>query len=152
MAITFISISIEDVKAVFGTLVVPHWHEVVRDPNFMPLEPDWAGYAQLERMQMLHSIGAYDGDRLVGYVLLLVFNHMHYMSCKVAVDDAYYLHPDYRKGTVGLRLFRAAEKLAKNVGAVRICLRAKPQTPAQRLLKALPDYAELETVYTKRLV
>ena len=50
----------------------------------------------------------------MGYSIFFITNHLHYKSTVYANNDLLYLHPDYRKGSMGLKLIKASEKFLKD--------------------------------------
>ena len=100
-------------------LVREHWRELGLDLD-LEISPDF------ERMKAMESLGIWkvvtvrDDGKLVGYLLAVVSQHLHYStSPKMFIVDAYYITPEYRNGT-GVKLLKFAEALAKELGAIKI--------------------------------
>lgn len=123
---------IEEIKP----LNLQHWEEVATNKEVRPLEPDYDKYYTLEELGMLRILTARDGDVLVGYFITMLCQHMHYKSCTTAMNDILYIHPDYRKSTIGFRLFKVAiADLKDNTDATLIVVHMKITHPFRKLLK-----------------
>lgn len=79
------------------------------------------------------ALGMFDDDALVGYVSTFVLQHNH-LTDLVAIIDAIYLLPEYRRGRNGLLLLEAAERCAKELGAKTAIISAKPKSALARIL------------------
>jgi hypothetical protein len=98
-----------------------HWKELALNQEVIPLEPDHDLYNAIDRSGQLMILTARDGaGKLLGYNVYFVRTHMHYMSCKVAMTDMYFVLPEHRSG-VGVKLFIEAEKRLKARG-VRLAI------------------------------
>ena len=111
--------------------------------------PDINCYQQLEAVGLYHGFGAYVDDKLVGFVAALVTPVPHY-SVKIASTETFFVSAEYRKGGTGLKLLRAAEKRAQEVGAVIMFVNAPT---GGRLAKAMPvfGYRHSHEMFCKRL-
>jgi len=96
----------EDIKE----LIKLHYDEIAVDKDVIPLDPDWDRYKNLCETNVLTIVTARDEGKLVGYSIFFITNHLHYKSTKYANNDLLYLHPDYRRGTTGIKLIKASEK------------------------------------------
>jgi len=121
-------------------------------PEEMPRHnPDMAGYKRLEAVGMLSVLGAYDGDELVGFIIIMVAPVPHYGSdAKLATTESYFVALAHRRGGTGLKLLRAAEARAKEMGAVVMFVSAPMNG---RLVQAMPSfgYRESNRVFCRRL-
>jgi GNAT superfamily N-acetyltransferase len=73
-------------------------------------------YTLMESSGNLFPIGAFDGEKLVGFIVSSI-NVMPNYGVPVAATNAYFVLPEYRSSGAGLRLLREAESLAKASGA-----------------------------------
>lgn len=139
--------------------------EVAAYPEFEALAQDYAdesridempqhrlntfAYRAMEQAGIYHILGAVDADRLVGLVALLVTNVPHY-SVPVASTESYFVDKNHRKGGLGLKLLKAAEVLAKDLGAVNLFVNAPM---GGRLVQVMPriGYRECQRVFCRRL-
>ena len=107
-------------------------------------------YSQLEQMGRLHAFSAVVGNELVGFISLLVSPLPHYDGIPVAIGESFFVAAEHRKSGAGLRLLRAAEEKARELGCPGILI----STPAgSRLFEILPHcgYTESHVVYFKGL-
>lgn len=130
-------------------LLYDHWQELgldidlKGDPNFEQME-------QLEKAGLWHILTARDGGKLIGYLWALLSPHLHYKSSKpMLIVDAYYVVPEYRRGT-GLRLLKFMELFAKEKQAIKIYLTCKAHKDQTKLFEAM-GYRLSDYAFTKRI-
>lgn len=138
--------SLDQVQA----LLVEHWDEIARNKALMVLKPHTELYAELERMDALISLGAFDGDEMVGYAVTTISKHLHYADLVYAQNDVIFLRRSYRAGRLGLQLMRESEARARARGARLFTWHAKPDTALAALLPRL-GYGVQDIVYSKEL-
>lgn len=140
------------VRGEIETLMHAHWREI-GGTDAQPLDPDWQRFAALEEAGVLAVLTARDrGDRLVGYIVLVVFASLHYRSLLQAHDDAHYLSPEFRRGMAACRMFRAAEEMLRRRGVEAVTYHTKLRAANDRgvVFKRL-GYTAVETLYRKAL-
>lgn len=139
--------------------------ELSSDPKFMGLiaeyaeesaiegmpEPDYqlGMYKHLELLGHFHMFAAYVEGELVGFLTMVDTVLPHYGK-RVATVESYFVAKAHRKGGPGLDLLRAAEWLAKALGAVGILLSA-PR--GGKLARVMPKakYKHTNEVFFKEL-
>lgn len=132
---TIREITFADLGPVEDTLIREHYLEVCRNPNLMQLKLDRARYELLEEAGMLLVLGVFDvGDNLVGYTASWICNHIHYADLVYCHNDAIYLAPSHRSGTLGVKLIKETERVAKERGARMVLWHAKPDTPLAAIM------------------
>lgn len=103
-----ITTAIEPFGTVFQeiqALVPLHWREVALYQDDYPLKLNVQQYARLNMAGALVIFTARnDRGRLVGYHLTIRAPHLHY-DLMTSASDMYWLHPDYRQGMNGVKLF-----------------------------------------------
>ena len=125
-----------------------HYDEIAQDQDKIPLDPDLETYALLEAKDMLHLVTArVDGD-LAGYYVSFVRPHLHYKATLCAFVDLYYVKPMYRKGYLGLMLFRKAERFLRARGVQKLFSGTKVYADKSPLFTRL-RWVETERLYTK---
>jgi GNAT superfamily N-acetyltransferase len=82
-----------------------------------PHNPQRQMYQGMENVGVLHTWGAYDDGKLVGFIALLVHVAPHY-GAMLGTLESFFVHRYYRKGGTASKLLRAAEAKAKELGAV----------------------------------
>jgi GNAT superfamily N-acetyltransferase len=106
-------------------------------------------YASIEQAGLLHTWGAYNDGKLVGFIALLVNVVPHY-GAMIGALESFFVHGDHRKGGTGVKLLREAEVKAKEMGAVAMFV----SSPAgSRLERAMPafGYRHANTVFFREL-
>ena len=130
-------------------LVYAHWQELGLDLD-LEIAPDIDKMKILEGLGLFKVITVRNSGKLIGYLLAVVSTHLHYKnSPPMFIVDAYYIHPGHRTGT-GVKLFRFAEGLAKDLGAIKIYLSCKVHKDHSKVFHSLgyklSDYAFIKRV------
>lgn len=118
-------------------------------PEMGEVRADFAAYRAMEGTGLLHAIGAFEDD-LVGLITVIVYRLPHYGGRCVCSTESFFVDPEHRNGGVGLKLLRAAEDLARSLGASALMVSA----PAGgRLAKVLPrtGYRDASHVFVRAL-
>jgi GNAT superfamily N-acetyltransferase len=136
---------VEELKELFPL----HYEELCVTKDF-PLAPDYDAYKRLAEAGMLRCITVRADDEVIGYAIFIIQPHLHYMTCKTAFEDIYYIRPDYRKGRIGIRLFKYAEEVLKGIGVNRIIMHTKIHMDNSKLFEYL-GYKWTDKLYTKIL-
>jgi GNAT superfamily N-acetyltransferase len=136
---------IEELKELFPL----HYEELCVTKDF-PLVPDYDAYKRLANAGMLRCITVRADEELIGYIIFVVQPHLHYMTCKTAFEDIYYIHPDFRKGRVGIRLFKYAEEVLRSIGVNRVIMHTKIHMDNSKLFEYL-GYKWTDKLFTKIL-
>jgi hypothetical protein len=130
-------------------LVYAHWQELGLDLD-LEIAPDFEKMKILEGMGMFKVITVREDGRMVGYLLAVVNNHLHYRnSPKMLIVDAYYVSPECRSGT-GVKLVRFTESLAKELEAIKIYFSCKVHKDHSQLFTAL-GYRLSDYAFVKRI-
>ena len=135
---------VEDAKH----LLEEHWEEVALNKDKIKLNPDWDAYHDLEQKGMLKAFTAREGDKLVGYFVVVVQRNLHYKDHLFASNDIVFLHPDYRKGRTGIKLIQFAEKCLKEDGVSVLAINTKVHKPFDNLMQFL-KFSLVERIYSK---
>ena len=131
-------------------MLVDHWLALGSFPDLAPLKPDFATIIALDENGKLMSIGAFDGDELVGYSINVMTNWLHSADVLMCQNMVIWLDVRYRAGANGLKLIRETERLAKAKGCGVFLCGAKDDTVMFELLPKL-KYTVHETVYARVL-
>ncbi len=92
-------------------------------------------YRALSDAGKFRSIGAYDGDTVVGFAGVLINESRHYAH-PICSMEALYLRSPWRKGTNGLRLINKAKELAKEAGSPGLAFMAPPGSRYDKFCEA----------------
>jgi len=133
----------------FEKLFPEHYEElcVTKDFNY---EPDYEAYKRMAEAGMLRCITCRSDERLIGYIIFIVTPHLHYKSCMTAIEDLYFVTKEFRKGRVGIMLFKYAEKVLKERGVQRIVMHTKVHLDNSKLFEYL-GYKMTDKVFSKML-
>lgn len=150
--ISFASESLVGNKFEMEPLMRDHWYEVTPDTKTFVLNFHWDLFSKLEDAGLVKMIVArhFPSGTMVGYVIFIIQPMLHYQHLKVAIEDAHYLMPDFRKGWTAIRMFRFAEKVLKGVGVDVVRYHTKVKLDKGPIFKRL-GYEHLENLYTKRI-
>ena len=129
-------------------LITVHWAEVTGDGP--PLDPNWTAFRTLDADGIVRVLTVRSDAELVGYIIFILCPALHYRTVLLAHDDAFYLKPEHRKGTLGIRMFKEAEKMLAADGVDRIMYHEKHKAPMGKILDYL-DYVPRETIWFKDL-
>lgn len=143
--------SVTAYTATVSHLLYLHWDEVAKNKALMQLRPDWHRYQDLEDADKLLVLYAFEGTELVGYSCNVIDYHLHYCALKVCSNDVLFVHPDHR-GTVGLRLIKETERIAKERHAELMLWHAKQDSQLDKLLRRKHErYAVQDVIYSTPL-
>jgi hypothetical protein len=106
-----------------------HWGELGLTKDDVPLDMDWDRYLDLESDDRLHLVVVRMDGHVIGYQFTFVGGHFHYKSTLHGIVDLYYLLPQFRKGKVGIDMFKYAESELKKVGVVKVITGCKACIP-----------------------
>ena len=114
------------------------------------LHINWDEYFRLEEAGHLKFFTARKDGLLIGYFVVLVVVPLTSKFDPMGVYDAVYVHKDYRKSTVGKRLFKFVETCMKEDGIYRVLASSSAKNPIGNFLTRM-GYHEIETKYEKVL-
>ena len=114
------------------------------------LHIDWDSYNRLEGEGRLKFFTARKEGILIGYFVVIVAAPLTSKYDPMGVYDAVYVHKDYRKSTVGKRLFKFVETCMKEDGIYRVLASSSVKNPIGNFLTRM-GYHEVETKYEKVL-
>ena len=97
-------------------LMDENWAETGFDFEFAP---DIEMYARMYEVGFMFALAAFDDDVVVGYCTVTVIPHPYNQNVLMASNDALFVSPAYRKGTLTGRLMKTAESESKRRGANR---------------------------------
>lgn len=113
-------------------LFTANWQET--GFNF-PLKLDKERYKQFETLGILVIVGAFDGDKVVGYSLASVLPHPFNPDVVFCNSDVLFLLKEYRHTSAGARLMAETKREAKRRGAHRIFWHARGDTAFAEMLR-----------------
>ena len=129
-------------------LLEQQWAEVGFD---FPFAPDVGAYQRLFDAGMCFAVRAYDASgEMVGYCTVVVAPHPHNPLIVIASNDALFVAPEHRGGTLAKKIMQASEDEAKRRGAVRFTWHCRAGTSLARML-AKHGYTPADEVVMKEL-
>jgi hypothetical protein len=132
-------------------LLREHWDEVAKNKNVMVLNPSHEHYERADNTGGMVCLWALDADgEIVGYSLNFIGPHIHYSDLVVCNNDVLFLREDLRPSTVGLRLIRETERVAKTRGARLMLWHAKDQTSLAKIMPRM-GYVVQDIIYSKEI-
>ena len=129
--------NVDEMLANASELFSEHWEEIALNKQVMVLKPDEQKYRAAEENGMLLILAAFEGDKVVGYSVNIVTNHLHYADLITCSNDLLFVTEGKRNGRLGLQLIRATEKAAKERGARLMLWHAKQGTPLEKMMPRL---------------
>lgn len=128
-------------------LFAANWAETGFD---FDLNPDIARYQALQDVGALFALGAFDGDRLVGYSSALVSPSLFNPSVIGCMSDALFVHPDWRNGLAASKLVAATEAEARARGAQLMAWHTRAGTSFAEVFKRR-GYVDADIVVMRNL-
>jgi len=128
-----------------------HWEGTKTYRRHEPFNPDRSRYIQYNDMGFFHLITARDAGKLVGYFGIYITSSMH-SQLRMATEDTFYVHPDYRQGRLALRILKYVEQYCQVLGVHELMFSCEidNQTGIKKLLK-LMGFEEKVIQYSKHL-
>ena len=117
--------------ASFSALGAEYAAECAMD-GLPPPEPKMEMYRMIYQSGILHPLGAFDGDAMVGFVVLLTPVIPHY-GYTIAVAESLFVAAAARSTGAGIKLIRAAEKHARDSGCPAILFSAQINSPLEKV-------------------
>lgn len=135
---------------VFVALCDEYREESLRNPDMLGALPDREGYERLVAAGVLHPIGVFVDDELIGVCAVLITPVLHFGGKLIASTETLFVAEAFRAGGAGMRLLHAAEEVAVENGASGLYVTAPV---GGRLEKLLPHvgYVETNRVFFRRV-
>ncbi len=134
----------------------PSWPDMVaeyaqecRIAGMPPCDYQGDMYRIMESQGIMHMIGAYVGDTLVGFCFMLVTRLPHYGRL-VGAMESMFVAKDWRKSGAGIGLIREAERISASAGAVAVLMTAPTGGSMERLMPMV-GYRHTNTCFFKAL-
>lgn len=156
MNITYQKEKLFDVKDEVADILKQHWEEVSINKDVIQLDPNWELYKLLEDNGNISITTARDNGKIIGYFGYIITPSLHHRSIKVADGDLFYIHIDYRKSTIAIKLLALSEKYLLEAGVNIIFNKTKDYihnvhgVSSGSLFKRA-GYDKIENVYSKLL-
>jgi hypothetical protein len=125
---------VDSIKDQIQLLIKRHYAELTLDKDVMKLAPDWDKYKELNKDGKLSIVCAYDGDKMVGYSVFFLNEHIHYKNNIIANNDVLFLAPEYRLGMTGIKLIKYSEMILQQLGVSKVIWHIKQAKDFRKLL------------------
>lgn len=120
MAVTFACELWADAKHEFDALGAMNFAECGIAEGMRPYSLNHALFDWAETQDMVNLTTARQGGKLVGYVLSIITpRHIQYEAC-CSQQIGMFLHPDYRKGSIGIKLMQEDEENLRKRGVQKL--------------------------------
>ena len=126
-----------------------HWQETEMFRHGHELKPDVARYKQFTEIGFYQLYTARENGVLVGNAGMYVTVSMHECT-KQAIEDTWFLLPEYRKGRNALRFLEYVETSLKEQGVKDVYMTTKHTNGAGRILEFC-GYKSVATQFWKEL-
>jgi GNAT superfamily N-acetyltransferase len=151
-AISFQKESWKDLERDGQELFAMNFAELGLNKDKVFLAPNSSLFEEIDQKGVLHIITARKDGKLVGYHISALLPHMHYRDAgMMGYTDAYYVHPEHRKGGLGAKLLIEVERTLRERGATKFYISTKAHSDNSELFEAL-GYSFTDKVFTKMLI
>lgn len=149
--ITFAIELFSDVYGELKPLLEEHYAEIsTHKDHGVPLEPMEEVYRSRQADGSLMIVIGREDGQIVSYFVCFVAPGLHYRSCLTCTPDIFFVAPEKRNGTLGMRMFRFVEKELVRRGVQRWSVGSKVQHDASALFRYL-KFEPVEMMYEKWL-
>lgn len=142
--------SFEQQLSELQALLPLHYEELALNKDKVPLSPQYGVYIERERRGELLFVTMREAGQLIGYFIGFIAPGLHYSTCLTCTMDIFFIAPEKRKGSVGVRLFRFVESELRRRGVDRWFMGSKIHADASALFKRI-GAQPVETYYSKWL-
>jgi len=127
-----------------------HWQELALNQDRVPLDPQYDIYLARDQRGEVMFIAGREAGEIMAYFVGFVAPGLHYKTCLTLTMDIFWVKPEYRGKSAGIRLFKTVEAEARRRGVQRMFMGSKLHKDAGWLFEKL-DYKPVETYYSKFL-
>lgn len=114
----------------------------------VPFDPDYEAYKRAYDAGFLLCVTCRDNEDIVGFVVFLITPNLYSKKHVIAVEDMYYVKPEYRKGFIAIKILKFAENLLALRGVTTISIGCKAHSDQTRLYERL-GYRYTEKHFSK---
>jgi hypothetical protein len=127
-----------------------HWDECACWKDKISLAPDEEKYLAAQKAGMLFLFTMRQGTDMLGYMIVMFSNHLHYKNNVFAYVDVLFIDPNWRKGLAAVKFMKWVEARVKEFGADVMTYHIKTFHDYPALFKRL-GFDEIEVLYAKYL-
>lgn len=148
--ITYELIQLAKQYKVMDELVHDYYAHTQAADNVPPLDIDWLTYLQLEIGEQILAVGAFENERMVGFVMYVISKNLHHKQITIASCDILGVRHTHRNQRVGRHLMAAAELRMRDLNVHYITHQFRVDYEVEPLFGKL-GYELLERTYRKRI-
>lgn len=134
----------------FRPLFPLHWEELALNRDKVPLDPQYDIYIERERRGELLFVTLRELGDPVGYFIGFIAPGLHYRTCLTCTMDIFFVRPDKRTGSAGVRMFRFVEQELRRRGVHRWFMGSKVHADSSALFERI-GASRVEVYYSKWL-
>jgi GNAT superfamily N-acetyltransferase len=127
---------------------IEHYEEVAMFQDKIDLSPMYEEYFGLEDLGMLAVFTVRSSERLVGYSIFFIRNHVHYGQSTWAFNDIIFLDKEFRNSSASKDLMDFSVKCLKERGVDVVTMHMKVSKPFHTLMDRC-GFNHAENVYLK---
>lgn len=143
--------TVQEFRLRTGDMLLQHWAQIMVGPlEWMPRNPNWEHYQQLEDRGCLVALAAWEGEDMIGYAVGCMFQHPYSKDMKALQHDLLFVTPAMRGMGLGMRLMRELEQAGREAGCEPVFMHAKPGSAMSRILERA-GYEVIDEIRGKRL-
>lgn len=131
-------------------LMLSHWHEVAEQTGMPEPTIDIDGLKAIENAGLVLTLGAFDGEVMVGYSINIIANTFNFADLKIMQNEGLFLNKEYRGKLIGVKLIKESERLARARGAVRAQWHTYLDSEADALFTSM-HYPAYDRIFSKEL-
>jgi GNAT superfamily N-acetyltransferase len=130
-------------------LLEAHYKEIAKYQD-IPLMPEWEIYEKMDEIGVMKIFTCRhnDNNELIGYAIFFVKNHIHYKTCKTAMQDILFISPEYRGK--GMKFIMWCDDRLKEIGVQVVFHHVKETHNFGPMLERI-GYELMDRIYTRRL-
>ena len=113
---------------------------------FLPQKPNVDYYRRAEEAGAFRVVGAFSGERLVGFGSFVLTVIPHYSTVTASVESVF-LSKEFRLGAAGVRLINAVSHAAKDAGASGIYWGCRSGSRLVTLFARVPRFTRMNSVF-----
>lgn len=131
-------------------LMHEHWDEIVKRKNLFKVNPDNSAYEYIEKSGNSFTLICEIDNKIVGYSINIMHPNLHFKDVMMCDNDVIFVSKKYRNTSIGIKLIKETERIAKEKGCDIMAWHAKPNTPLAKILPRLNNSLH-EHIFTKEL-
>ena len=150
MSLIFARERLEPIIPELQDTFIEHWQELAEDKDLVPLDPDYDRYIDMDNNGNLFFFSCRKDGELIGYFVGIVCRGLHYATTIDCRLDIFYIRKEHRGSSLGIKLFKAAEKELRALGVDRWYVGCKVKHDTSALFERL-GFRPIETFFSKML-